>query len=208
MHIPGHFREKDEARLFALMEQYNFATLVTLQENGVPVASHLPFLVVRALDGSPRLLSHMSRANPQWQTFSRAGEALLIFQGPHAYVSSAWYSVPNVPTWNYAVVHAYGTPRVLEEPGEVLRSLRRLSVKHEEGNSPRWNPDEAGDVIQRLLPGIVAFEFQVSRLEGSFKLSQNRSEQDQQTIMERLDRSTHPGGPELVRFMKSLKPRE
>ena len=124
MYIPRHFHETDPARLFALMEQHRFALLVT-SEGGVPVATHLPLLVERDAARGDRLVGHMARANPQWRAFSEEREVLAIFEGPHAYVSPSWYAEqPSVPTWNFAAVHAYGRPRVLEDPAEVLRVLR------------------------------------------------------------------------------------
>src|SRR5260370_40830619 len=115
MYIPKAFREDDIKTLHTFMREYSFATLVTQQE-GMPFASHLPFLLDREQGPYGTLLAHMARANPQWRDFDGTQEALVIFQGPHAYISPSWYQASlSVPTWNYAVAHAYGQPRIIED---------------------------------------------------------------------------------------------
>jgi len=113
MYIPNSHRADDRAQLHGLMRQYNFATLVTQHEDA-PFATHLPFLLDTERGAHGTLLAHLARANPQWRDFVAGREVLVIFQGPHAYISPSWYQVhPSVPTWNYAVVHAYGVPRII-----------------------------------------------------------------------------------------------
>jgi transcriptional regulator len=207
MYIPHHFREQDELRLLALMEQFSFATLVT-SERGAPVASHLPVLVRYRSGGDILLRSHMAQANPQWRSFMEGGEVLVIFQGPHGYVSPSWYvTAPSVPTWNYASVHAYGRPCLIEEPEEVLHLLREMSNKYEAGHDIPWEPGQAEEYVQRILSGLVAFEIHVTRLEGKFKLSQNRSEPDQRRVVEALERSASAGDQELAALMRARKAR-
>jgi transcriptional regulator len=192
MYLPRSFQEQDSERLLGLMRRFSFATLVTAQD-GVPFASHLPFLVEPGAEGPGRLLSHMARPNPQWRAFAEDRDVLVIFQGPHTYVSPSWYvTEPNVPTWNYAVVHAYGRPRVIEEPSESLRILRELVSTYESGFEKPWSMERVGDYAQRLLPGIVAFEIRLSRLEGKFKLNQNRAPEDRRAVMEQLEKSGDP----------------
>jgi transcriptional regulator len=197
MYLPRAFQEQDPERLLAFMRRHSFATLVTV-EDGVPFASHLPFLVEPGTESSGggssgRLLAHMARPNPQWRAFSQDRDVLVIFEGPHTYVSPSWYvTEPNVPTWNYAVVHAYGRPRVIEEPEESLRILRELTATYEAGFEKPWTVEQVGDYAQRLLPGIVAFELRLSRVEGKFKLNQNRAPQDRRAVMEHLERSEDP----------------
>ncbi|KFE68313.1 FMN-binding negative transcriptional regulator [Hyalangium minutum] len=188
MYLPRSFQEQDPQRLFAFMRRHSFATLVTV-EDGVPFASHLPFLVEPGSEGTQgRLLAHMARANPQWRAFSEDQDVLVIFQGPHTYVSPSWYvTQPNVPTWNYTVVHAYGQPRLIEEPEEALRILRASVDTYESGFEKPWSME--GDYARKLLPGIAAFELRLSRVEGKFKLNQNRAPEDRRAVMERLERS-------------------
>jgi transcriptional regulator len=193
MYLPRLFEEQDPERLFAFMRRHSFATLVTVEES-VPFATHLPVLVEPGPEGTRgRLLAHMARANPQWRAFSQDREVLVIFQGPHTYVSPSWYvTQPNVPTWNYAVVHAYGRPRLIEEPEECLRILRETVSTYESGFEKPWTLEQVGDYAQRLLPGISAFEIPLSRLEGKFKLNQNRAPDDRRAVMELLERSDDP----------------
>lgn len=193
MYLPRSFQEQNPERLLAFMRRYSFATLMTVDE-GVPFGSHLPLLVEPGAEGAQgRLLGHMARANPQWRAFSEDRDVLVIFQGPHTYVSPSWYvSTPNVPTWNYAVVHAYGRPRLITEPDESLRILRATVDTYESGFEKPWSVDQVGDYAQRLLPGIVAFELRLTRLEGKFKLNQNRAPEDRRAVMEHLERSEDP----------------
>ncbi|NKB48332.1 MAG: FMN-binding negative transcriptional regulator [Alphaproteobacteria bacterium] len=182
MYLPQEFAVTDMARLHGLIEAYDFAMLIT---NGdpTPSVSHLPFVLDRAKGPNGALQAHMARANPHWQNF--AGEALVVFRGPHSYVSPSWYTpdAPAVPTWNYAVVEAYGTPRIVDDPGELRAQQERLVANHEAGRSPSWNMDgQPPAFIEGMLKGIVGFEIPIARLEGKFKLSQNRSAADQQNV--------------------------
>ncbi|HET9449639.1 MAG TPA: FMN-binding negative transcriptional regulator [Aggregicoccus sp.] len=200
MYIPAPFRIEDPALLLPLLERYSFATLVTVEE-GSPFATHLPLLLRRDPD---RLVGHMARANPQWRGFTAQREVLALFQGPHAYVSPAWYaSAPNVPTWNYAVVHAYGQARLLEEPAELLSLLQDTTQRYEAARERPWKLEEAGEYVQRLTGGIVAFELRLTRLEGKFKLSQNKRAPDHAGVVAGLEASGDPLERELARMMRT-----
>jgi transcriptional regulator len=209
MYIPPSFGEADEAQLVTFMGEHGFATLVTAEAGSAPFATHLPLLVARDAAGRLLLHGHVARANPQWKSFAGGGEVLAIFQGPHAYISPSCYAAPatSVPTWNYAVVHAYGTIAVVEEPAKVLASLRRLADTYEAGNDAPWSPDDAEKTVGQLIKSIVAFEISVTRLEGKFKLGQNRSAEDYQNIMGFLERRRPPGGERLVELMRARAPR-
>lgn len=189
MYTPKHFEVRDPDLLFALMERFSFATLVTI-EAGVPVAAHLPYLIERGRGAQGVLVSHMARANAQWQTFRPDQEVLTIFQGDHGYISPSWYAQhPSVPTWNYMVVHAYGRPRVIDDAA-ALAMLERVIGKHEAAYARPWSMDH--EYATRLLRGMVAFEIEITRLEGKFKLSQNRPERDQIQVIEALSASADP----------------
>ncbi|MEP7200136.1 MAG: FMN-binding negative transcriptional regulator, partial [Chloroflexota bacterium] len=186
MYIPHQFLVADRAVLFDLMAQFNFATLVTTQD-GVPVATHLPFLVKPDAGAHGTLVGHMARANAQWQTFAPDREALVIFQGHHAYISPSWYAEhPSVPTWNYAVVHAYGVPRIVDDYDAVVAILRALVARHEGGFETPWEMNLPDAYQRKMINGIVAFEIALTRLEGKFKLSQNRSAADRRGIVAAL----------------------
>jgi transcriptional regulator len=189
MYIPKHFSEGDPRQLFTLMQQYNFATLVTSAE-GQLVASHLPFLVDADYAPHGRLIAHMARANDQWKAFLSGQEVLVIFQGPHAYITPSWYdpAPANVPTWNYAVVHAYGIPRLIENHAELVQILTALVDQHEAGFTPPWEFRES-PAYDRMIGAVVGFEIGITRLEGKFKLSQNRGEADRERVIERLTHS-------------------
>ena len=182
MYVPAPFKEDDPAELRRLMRAHNFATLVTVGPDGAPFASHLPMLVEEDGGGALFLRTHMARANPQWQHFANDAEALAIFHGPHALVHSNWYdSAPNVPTWNYAVVHAYGPVRLTEEAETTRGIAYRLAARHTPDMRPI--PEE---YERRLLAAVVTFELRVTRLEGKYKLNQNKGEDDRANVRREL----------------------
>ncbi len=187
MYIPHDFKVEDRTVLFDLMQRFSFATLVSMQD-GVPVASHLPFLVHPGNDGQGQLVAHMARANSQWKSFAAGQEVLVIFQGDHAYISPSWYSVhPSVPTWNYAVVHAYGVPHIIEDYDETMRILRELVNRHEGRFAAPWQMNLPADYEHKMIKGIVAFAIDLTRIEGKFKLSQNRNEADRNGVIAALE---------------------
>jgi transcriptional regulator len=160
--IPASFRIDDRDTLLAFIERYGFATLVSTDPNGVPFATHVPLLLDRS---SGLLLGHIATANPQWEMFTDR-ESLAVFHGPHAYVSPTWYATaPAVPTWNYAAVHVYGTPRVInaERTGDVID---RLVSKYESHRPTPWTGDIPDDYRKRLLAGVVGFAMPLTRIEG------------------------------------------
>ncbi len=203
MYIPKHFREDDLNTLHNLMLEYSFATLVT-QHEGVPFATHLPFILDTQRGPNGVLLAHMARANPQWHDFNNEQEVLVIFQGPHAYVSPSWYEVElSVPTWNYAAVHAYGIPRLVEDNDEVYQLLKVLIGTHEAQFETPWPFKLPDDYLQKMMRGIVAFEIEITRLEGKFKMSQNRTESERENVIAALNESsdTQP----VAELMVSMK---
>ncbi len=198
MYTPAYFRVTDRAILHGLMDRFSFATLVTTHDGG-PIATHLPFLVYPDRSGHGTLIGHMARANEQWHDFARSDEALVIFQGPHAYISPSWYEEQlTVPTWNYAVVHAYGVPRVIDDEARVLDALRALVDKDEAGFDEPWPMDLPDEYVRKMVRGIVAFEVPISRLEGKFKLSQNRSARDREGVVAALAASGNAIDHELA----------
>ncbi len=181
MFIPASFRVDDRDTLLAFMGRYGFATLVSTC-GGELCATHVPLVVDSE---NERLLGHLARGNPQWEGFGNT-EALAIFMGPHAYVSPMWYGTgPAVPTWNYAVVHVYGVPRLLSP--DQTREVVDLTVrKYESGRPSPWPNDLPDEFRQRLLAGVVGFEIPIARIEGKYKLGQNRSAADQAGMLNGL----------------------
>ncbi|MFL5800750.1 MAG: FMN-binding negative transcriptional regulator [Roseiflexaceae bacterium] len=206
MYIPNSFRENDQSLLHELMRQYSFAILVT-QHDGAPFATHLPFLLDAERGQYGTLLAHMARANPQWRGFASGQPALVIFQGPHAYVSPSWYEVaPSVPTWNYATVHAYGVPRIVEEREALEAMLVRLVDTHEATFERPWRVELTDDYLDKMTRAIVGFEIEITRLEGKFKLSQNRSENDQRRVAEALAQSEQALDVGMAELMQEMCP--
>ena len=182
MYIPASFSESDTTTLYQFMRSHNFATLVTTDE-GLITATHLPFLV-DAENGMLR--AHLARANPQWRHFD-GREALVIFQGAHAYISPTWYEAhPSVPTWNYTAVHVYGVPRVVSDEEQMHRMLHDLVGQHEHGRQPEWKMDLPHDYMDKMVKVIVGFELSIARVEGKFKLSQNHSAADVDSVIAAL----------------------
>ena len=175
---PAAFACDDRDALAAFIRQYPFATLMT-QGSDVPWVSHLPLLYENG-----QLFGHLARANPQ-VTALGSNDAVAIFHGPHAYVSPRWYeTAPAVPTWNYAVVHALGPARLLNAD-ETAQIMDRMSAVYEPGSE--WSFDTLpGDYRTGMLRGVVGIAITVLRLEGKFKLSQNRSPVDQQRVADHL----------------------
>ncbi len=185
MYIPEHFRVEDRRELEAFMRAHSFATLVCTRADRL-VATHLPF-VVRESDGGMHLLAHMARANEHWKAIE-GREVLTVFMGPHGYVPPALYENKlSVPTWNYAAVHAYGTARLVP-PEPVLEALIQ-------GLDPAYQAqwEELSDTFKaKMTAGIVAFEITVHKLEGKYKLSQNRPKVDRASVAAAYD-GTEPG---------------
>ena len=203
MYIPSAFRVEDAGQLAAFIQRHSFATLIT-HDGAAPFASHLPMLYRPEAGAHGTLVSHIARANPQWQHFSSGTEALVVFHGPHSYISPSWYeTAPAVPTWNYAAVHAYGIPVVFSEHERVVSLLREMVSTYESAFERPWAGDLPDEHRDKLLKGIVAFEIPVTRLEGKFKLGQNRSVADLQRVFEVLSRSDDAESRAVARLMLS-----
>ena len=189
MYSPPYNRVEDRRELVEFMRANSFALLVTAT-GGAPMASHLPVTVA---DGEAGLVihSHMARPNPQWQEFFE-DEVLVVFSGPHAYVSPRWYEAKErVPTWNYAAVHAYGKVRVTADKAVKHAAQRRLVAELDPEWLPKFDALRA-EYVDQMLDGIVTFDVAVTRLETRWKLSQNRGRREQELIALELDKSADP----------------
>ena len=200
MFVPAHFRLEDQATMLAFMRRYSFAALVTASKGAAPVATHLPFTLEERGDAL-WLIAHMARANPQWQHFAE-GEVLVIFQEPHAYISPQWYDKDlSVPTWNYAAIHAYGCPRLIESEAGVFEVLEKLILSSEAAYLEQWNRlPEA--FKSGMAKAVVAFEMEVSRLEGKEKMSQNRPQKEIGQVIAGLENSALPSDREMAALMR------
>jgi transcriptional regulator len=187
MYLPSLYEVTDPAVIDSFIRAYAFAILVSSDAEGTPTATHLPLeLAVNEAGelGGRYLYGHVARPNPQWRTLRPEQTVLAIFHGPHAYVSPRWYDHPNVPTWNYLTVHAYGKLRLIEDGEELFELLRRL-VNRYEANSDYRLETQPPHVIQQLK-GVVGLEIKVERVEAKFKLSQNRNPADYANIIAQL----------------------
>jgi transcriptional regulator len=203
MYIPDSFNVTDEAEIVAFIERYDFATLVSVA-GGSLTATHVPVIVERESSGLV-IVGHLARANPHWRAFDGATEALLIFHGPHGYISPTWYvNAPAVPTWNYAVVHASGRPQSREDAPFIENELRRLVDRYEGTRAGGWRIDGLpAEYLTRGLAGIVGFEMKVQRLEAKFKLGQNRAVADRAGTIAGLERDASPEGLALATFTRA-----
>jgi transcriptional regulator len=193
MYIPKHFEQNDDATLCDFIDEHAFGTLLTMAANR-PFASHVPFLLDRA---ARRLHCHVARPNPQWQQLAESPRVLAIFAGPHGYISPTWYADPGVPTWNYAVVHVYGSARSVDDSHTTRAHVEALAAKFERSQPSPWVPDyDAG-----RLHGIVAIEIAIETIEGKFKLSQNRSAEDRARVIARLEATGRDADAALARLM-------
>ena len=195
MYLPAHFREDRPDVLQEHMRRYPFATLVTTGATGL-IASHIPLVYDPAPEPWGTLRGHLSRANPQWQNFSAEVEALAIFSGPHLYISPNWYPSREqtgrvVPTWNYAVVHAYGPLETYTDEQRLRTHVTALTAIHEAGFERPWTPESAPqNFIEGMLRAIVGIEMRISRLEGKWKVNQNRLPEDRAAVIATLEKQS------------------
>jgi transcriptional regulator len=190
MYTPDHFRVVDLPQMHALMRARPLATLVSADPVGL-YATHLPTVLKN--DGPYGVIEcHLARANPHWKDLAEGNEALMIFQGPEGYITPNWYPSKAdhgkvVPTWNYAVVHAYGRPEVMEDRNWLRRHVTELTAQQETNEVKPWALSDAPEsFIEVMLRGIVGFRFAFTRLEGKWKMSQNRQATDRNGVVRGL----------------------
>jgi transcriptional regulator len=190
MYIPRANKEERVPVLHKLMEDQPFASLITMGSSGL-FASHIP-MVLEQNGAMGQLRGHISRANTQWRDYTASVEALAIFSGPQHYITPSWYVEKQetgkvVPTWNYAVVHAYGHLKVIEDGEWLMSHLQRLTNVHEAESAIPWKISDApADYIASQIKGIVGLEMDIARLEGKWKVSQNRSAEDRSGVVRGL----------------------
>lgn len=185
MYVPKLYSVTDDAVIDDFIRQNNFAVVVSADENGVPLATHLPLELSVPETGERRLAGHFAKANAHWRTLTPEKTVLVIFSGPHTYISPRWYDQPNVPTWNYMTVHAYGHARLIEDEAEALAHLTRMVSQHEAQPGTYKLEEQPPSVLQQRL-GVTVFEITVTRVEAKFKLSQNRNAGDYAYIIAQL----------------------
>jgi len=203
MYVPQAFHVDDPNVVAAFMRKFEFAAVVTNSPSGL-VASHVPVLV-RGNGTDMRVAGHLARANGHWKLMDGRAESMLIFSGPHAYISPSWYggAGPAVPTWNYSVVHAYGRTMFRDDAAFLRDVVEQLTTLNESHRAEPWTTSRLpANAYEKMFGGIVGFEMAVERCEAKFKLGQNRSVPDRTGAASGLDREGLPASAAVADFMR------
>jgi len=186
MYTPEIYKNENQEEIKKFLQENSFGILIN-QTNGKLWATHIPLELDTNENGATILSGHISKENPQWNGFIDNDQVLAVFSGPHSYISSSWYDHENVPTWNYIAVHVYGKIKIIE--GEaVIESLKKLVDKYEQKSE---NPVRIEDLSQKIMlqsRGIVAFEIEITEIQATRKMSQNRDEKNHQNIIAELEK--------------------
>lgn len=198
MYIPKHFQITNEEMIYDFIEKYSFATLFS-QHNGEPYATHLPLTLNK---GESALYGHFARPNGQWKDIKNQ-QVLVVFQGPHCYISPSWYeTMKAVPTWNYVSIHLYGRMEIVEDPKVIFDSLNDMVKKYESSDSPYHLSDVDPSFIEGMRKGIVAFRINISKMEAKAKLSQNHPVERQELIIKHLENTSNQDNLQVASLMK------
>lgn len=204
MYIPDYSKTTDLKLISSFIKDYSFGTLITNANNEIS-ANHYPFLIEHADEIT--LWAHLAKGNPQWKTFKQASDCLLIFSGPHAYISPVYYENKlNVPTWNYTAVHLNCEAEVVTDSAEQKRLMKSLVENFETQNQTDWKYELPEDFHQQLLNAIVWLKFKVKKIDGKFKLSQNRDKNDYQKVLTEFSTRQSENDQELFKYMKLTMP--
>ena len=207
MYVPKHFEENDVAVLHQLIRSHSLGALVTLTPDGLD-ANHIPFLVKPDPAPFGTLHGHVARANPIWRSFVPDIGALAIFQGPEAFISPSWYpskqeTAKVVPTWNYVVVHAHGSLRIVDDRTWVRGHIEELTNEHEAAKPAPWKVTDApADYIDAMVGALIGIEIVISRLTGKWKVSQNRSARDREGVVEALLQEGTPPATTMAELVR------
>jgi transcriptional regulator len=200
LYIPEYHRVEDRAVALAFMQANPFAILISTTDDG-PLATHLPILT-REVEGGLQLRGHMAKANPHWKSIRENQESLVIFHGPHAYISPSLYETrESVPTWNYAAVHVYGQGIVFTDKDRLNQLLQEMIAHFDSSYAAQW-PSLSEQYRSRMVQHIVGFEINVTRVETKFKLSQNRTRAEQENVIKSLASSSDSSAAAVAILMK------
>ncbi|QHJ70080.1 FMN-binding negative transcriptional regulator [Planococcus halotolerans] len=200
MYIPKFYKVTDVEEIREFVQHHSFGTLVTTRK-GRPIATHLPLQLVKE-EEDYYITGHMAYGNPQWRTFEASEEILIMFQGPHSYISSSWYEQENVPTWNYQAVHIYGAAQILDEE-ELKQDLTKLMKKYEQHRADPVLWDKLSpSLLDKEIKGIVGFKVKVNEIQAAYKMSQNRSDTDYRNIIEQLRKEGNPDSSRMADEME------
>ena len=167
-----------------------------------PMASHLPFIIDETGGDNGLILGHMAKANRQWR-YADGQQVMVVFHGPHTYVSPTWYQEDEaVPTWNYTAVHATGIFRATEDPAVMQEMVERLTAQHEESQPTQWEMDFSTGYAEQMMKRVVAFQIEITSLQGKWKLSQNQSDVRRERVVAKLGSSEHDGDLQVAKLME------
>jgi transcriptional regulator len=210
MYQPPHLREDRLDVQHALIRAHPLGLLVSAGPGGL-MANPVPFVLIADAGVRGTLHCHVSRGNPHWRELRSVEECLVVFQGPQEYITPSWYETKRatgkvVPTWNYATVHAWGRPRVIEDTAWLRTNVENLTRAHESARAAPWAVDDAPpDYIAAQLRGIVGIEIPIARIEGKWKVSQNRTEADRAGVVAGLQAQGEPSAPMAALVAERLK---
>lgn len=206
MYVPKINRIENQAEIFDFIKNNGFATLISVNTEGVPLATHIPIMLEKTANDEPILRGHVSRANPHAKLLLENPQALVIFHGAHAYISSSWYTHENVSTWNYSAVHVYGKIKILTDD-ELWDSISHLTAKYEASvDNPKLVEGMSSDFVKREMKGIIGFEMTLDDVQAKAKLSQNRKDVDYQQVVEGLEKTNDGQAHEVARQMREKRP--
>ncbi len=206
MYVPKINRIENQAEIFDFIKKNGFATLISVDTEGMPFATHTPIMLEKTSNDEPILRGHVSRANPHEKLLLESPQALVIFHGAHAYISSSWYTHENVSTWNYSAVHVRGKIKILTD-SELWDSVSHLTAKYEASvENPKLMEHMSADFLKREIKGIVGFEMTLDDIQGKAKLSQNRKDVDYQQVVDALEKTSDGQAHEVARQMREKRP--
>jgi len=187
MYIPRRYDEKDKEKIHSFIRENSFGILISVKD-GAPAGTHIPLLLEKDAEGREILMGHISRGNEQKYALTDGAKVMVIFAGPHAYISPRWYTQMTVPTWNYIAVHVYGTVKIVEGD-ELHAALRRLMDHYEHPMPAPVNVEEIPEkTYQENFRGIVGFKIYIDEMQAAYKLSQNRDEESYHRVIGELEK--------------------
>lgn len=200
MFTPDIYKNENQEEIKQFLQENSFGLLIN-QTDGKLCATHIPLELDINKEGKEILHGHIAKENPQWKGFAENDAVLAVFTGPHSYISSSWYDHENVPTWNYIAVHVYGKIRIVEGDA-VLASLKKLVDKYEQNSANPIHIENLSDRTMRQVRGIVAFEIEITEIQATKKLSQNRDDKNHENIINELQNTQETGAIAIANEMK------
>jgi len=203
MYIPSIYKNENIEEVKEFIKKYGFGILIS-QASGRPEGTHIPLQLDVDNNGNDVLTGHISKSNPQWKNFNDASEVLVIFNGPHSYVSSSWYEKEDAPTWNYMAVHVYGSIAIIQ--GDALKNmLRKLVDTYEATSKCPISVDSMSLETMEQINGIIGFQIRINEIQAAYKLSQNKSEKDHNSIVKELQNKGGHGAKKIAKEMNFRK---